>query len=91
MPFCLQHPEAKIVIEEDGEATKYDLCGMYTMDLARHKKSKTCKLNQAQMKNKRLQDQQVYGQEFERVSQFQYLGRIMREDDDDSNTIMSQI
>ena len=26
--FCLKHPEAKLIIAEDGEASRCDLCGM---------------------------------------------------------------
>ena len=35
--FCLRHPEADIIIEEDGELPKCDFCGMQAKDLAKHK------------------------------------------------------
>ena len=60
------------------------------MDLERHKKTKTSTLNQERREKERLQDKQaeageqkffVYGHELERVREFQYLGRTLREDD----------
>ena len=33
----------------------------------------------------------VYGKELERVKEFWYLGRILREDDDDMKSVESQI
>ena len=96
----MRHPEAKIIIKEDGEAMRCDLCGMFTLDMDRHKRTKTCQLNQERRKKERLQDRQaeaerqkffVYGHELERVREFEYLGRILREDDDDSKTIVNQI
>ena len=98
--LCLRHQEAKIIIAEDGEAMRCDLCGMYTMDLMRHKKSKTCRLNQERRIKERVHDQQaeageqkffVYGHQLERVRKFQYLGRTLRDNDDDSRTIVNQI
>ena len=49
----------KIIIAEDGEASRCDLCGMYTMDMAKHQRTKTCKKNQERRKKEKLLDKQV--------------------------------
>ena len=66
---------------KDGEAMRCELCGMFTMDLERHKRTKMCKLNQERRKEERLQNRQaeagdqkffVYGHELEKVREFQW-------------------
>ena len=91
---------ATLTIAEDGQAHRCNLCGMFTMNIAKHQKTKICKKGQERRKHEKLQDLQaeagdqkfyVYGQELERVKEFKYLGRIIREDDDDTQTILEQI
>ena len=98
--FCLRHPEATIVIPEDGELQRCNLCGMFAMDMGRHQKTSTCKKGRGRRGNEMLQDKQaeaekvtfrVYGEELERVREFRYLGRILTEDDDDTINIVEQL
>ena len=98
--FCLRHPEATIFIPQDGRAERCKLCGMFSMNIEKHQKTKTCSIGRKQREAEKLQNLQadankvkflVYGKEIQRVKEFRYLGRILREDDDDTSSIVSQI
>ena len=41
--FCLQHPNADIIITDDGELAKCDLCGMRCINLTGHRGKWTCR------------------------------------------------
>ena len=69
---------------------------MRVNDITRHSNSYTCKQGIAWRKHEAKQDEQyeaglvrfyVEGQEIERVHQFRYLGRIITEDDSDTECI----
>ena len=95
--FCLLHPEANIVIEEDGILPKCLLCGMRVKGaMSKHQQSFTCKRGASRRANEIKQDRQfeagkvkfyVGGEEIEQVRHFKYLGRILSEDDDDTKCI----
>ena len=98
--FCLRHPKATIIIEEDGVLPRCPLCGYFTNNLDRHQKTEACQKGQARRKNEEQQEKQarldqvkifVNGKEIERVREFKYLGRILCEDDDDTKCVESQI
>ena len=91
------HPEANIVIAEDGVLPKCQLCGMRVKgDMSKHQGTFTCKRGVSRRQNEIKQDKQfiannvkfyVGGVELERVSYFKYLGRTLSEDDDDTRCI----
>lgn len=56
--FCLVHPDSDIVIPEDGELAKCELCRMRTKNIKQHKKTETCRKGQRRRKNEDLQDKQ---------------------------------
>ena len=94
--FCLLHPKADIIIEEDGELEKCKKCGMRVKNLEKHLDSYTCKKGTSRRDNELMQDRQhvadkvkfyVNGIELERVKEFRYLGRIITDDDNDSKCI----
>ena len=98
--FAWRHNGATIRIEGDGEMPKCELCGMYSANIPRHQKTKTCLRLRKKRENERLQDLQVegddvrimvYGKEIERVEEFNYLGRILTSDDNDTKAIENQI
>ena len=98
--FCLKHFESNLIIKEDGELPRCNLCGMYTKDVTAHQKTKTCLKGKKRRECEILQNKQaeaddvvfkVYGENLERVQEFKYLGRTLREDDDDTKTIVNQI
>ena len=91
--FTLKHPRSDIIIEEDGELSKCQLCGMRTADIQKHTNNYTCKQAQRRRSNEEKQDDQfranrvtfnINGKEIERVRQFKYLGRIFTDNDCDS-------
>ena len=94
--FCLIHPRADIIINDDGELPKCPKCGMRTSNLEKHLDSYTCKKGTIRRQNKDRQDKQaaaenvkfyVKGKKIERVQHFWYLGRILMEDDNDTPCI----
>ena len=98
--FCTRHPKAKIIVEQDGELNRCELCGMFTADVQKHQKSKTCEKLRGRRKHEKLLAEQqkadgvsftVYGKRLERVREFKYLGRIIDEGDCDSNCIRKQV
>ena len=38
--FCLRYSEAKLIIEEEGEVERCNLCRMFTENMNRHQKTK---------------------------------------------------
>ena len=40
--FCYIHPDADIIIAEDGELSKCEKCGMRCKNIPRHQASATC-------------------------------------------------
>ena len=97
--FCYRHPEASVSV--NGDATeRCEMCGMFTTNMAKHQNTQTCKKGRTRRRNEDLQDKQaegdkvefkVYGETLERVKEFKYLGRILREDDDDTACIINQV
>ena len=94
--FCLLHPDADIIIEEDGELPKCFKCGMRATNLDKHMDSFTCKRGANRRMNELKQDLQhdaekvkffIDGEELERVDEFRYLGRVLTNDDNDSACI----
>ena len=95
--FCLIHPQATIVIDEDGMLPKCQICGMRVSgDISKHQNSFTCKRGASRRQNEIKQDRQydaenvkfyIGDKELERVRYFKYLGRILTEDDDDTRCI----
>ena len=98
--FCLRHPEADIIIEEDGELPKCDLCGMRTKDIPKHVKSTICQKARKRRGFEMKQDLQaeadgvkfwVNGKELDRVREFRYLGRILCDNDSDTKCIKDNL
>ena len=94
--FCLLHPKADILIEEDGELEKCEKCGMRTANVSKHLDSYTCRKGATRRYNEASQDSQhvaenikfyIDGIELERVRNFRHLGRIISDDDDDTACI----
>ena len=57
------HPTADIIIAEDGQLSKCDLCGFRTKNLHKHYNSKTCLQAQRRRENERKQDEQARANE----------------------------
>lgn len=57
--FCLRHTAANIQIEGDGIQPKYELCGMKTKNVERHKESTTCLKARRRRANKVRHDLQA--------------------------------
>ena len=57
--FCLIHPRADIIIEQDGLLQKCNKCGMRVMDINKHIDSYTCKKGASQRINEVRQDNQI--------------------------------
>ena len=98
--FNLRHPNANIIIEQDGRLEKCILCGMRAKDMNKHQQSDTCAKARVRRTNEERQDSQaeaetkeikINGVRIERVKHFKYLGRILSEDDCDSKCIDDQL
>ena len=98
--FCFRHQEAKLVIQEDGECERCELCGMFSMNVTHHQKTATCRKARGRRTHEVMQDKQakaedakfvVYGKELERVGEFKYLGRVLADNDDDTKCIEGNI
>ena len=99
--FCLIHPQANIMIDEDGILPKCQMCGMrISGNMDQHQNSFTCKRGRMRRQNEIKQDQQfvasnvkfyIDGEEIERVRYFKYLGRILSDDDDDTRCIENNL
>ena len=98
--FAWRHPAATLIIKEDGALERCQECGIFTKTPGRHPRTETCRKLRKRRENERLQDLQalaeetkfkVEGEEIERVREFRYLGRVLREDDDDTICIDEQI
>ena len=94
--FCYIHPQASIIIEEDGILPSCPKCGMITSNVDKHIDSTSCKRRAVQRRNELSQDKQaaannvkfyVKGTEIEKVHNFTYLGRILMDNDDDTLAI----
>ena len=81
--FCLVHPQADILIMEDGKLPKCTKCGMRVVDMDKHLDSYTCKKGASRRANEIKQDRQaraeevkffIDGIEIEWVREFKYLG-----------------
>ena len=57
--FCFRHPQATIIIDEDGELPRCERCGMFTKDLEKHRKTSTCKKGMERRQNEKKQDEQA--------------------------------
>ena len=69
---------------------------MFSKDVRKHQKTRECRIGREWRKCKQLQDKQaeaekveffLYGKKLERVHKFKYLGRVLREDYDDTECI----
>jgi hypothetical protein len=98
--FCHRHNEAKLIIQDDGECDRCQLCGMFAVNMKQHQGTRTCKKARARRNNEQMQDKQaqaedvkfvVYGKELERVRNFKYLGRVFTDNDDDTKSIEDNI
>ena len=100
--FCLRHPSATLIISKDGRLPKCNLCGMHvhTEGMGKHNKSQTCQKGRTQRIHEWKQDRQaaaenvsflVNGTPLERVKEFVYLGRVLREDNKDMTYIVRRI
>ena len=98
--FAWRHNDATVHIEGDDDMAKCEKCGMYSANVERHQKTKTCLRLRTKRENERLQDLQargeevrilVKGKEIERVDEFTYLGRVLTSDDDDTKAIDNQL
>ena len=81
--FCLRHPMATIIVEEDGELPRCPLCGYFTNNIDRHQRTEACRKGRTRRINEVKQDEQekiskvefyVNGKKIERVHEFKYLG-----------------
>ena len=92
--FQARHFHDTIVIEEEGRFPRCMSCGIFTSAVGdAHRKTQTCikatkvkSLRQAEELNKRVVAERVFtvqGIPIETVSEFQYLGRIVMNKDDD--------
>ena len=98
--FNLRHPNADIIIEQDGRLEKCAFCGMRAKNMNRHHQSNTCAKARTRRINEERQDSQaeaevkeikINGVRIKRVKTFRYLGRILSEDDCDSKCIDDQL
>ena len=98
--FCLCYPHAEIIITEEGELEKCDLCGMRCVNLRGHRGKSTCKQAAQRRYNEAMQEWQVEangvgfivnGKQIDRVWDFKYLGRYFTEDGDDTKCIQENV
>jgi len=77
--FCGRHPDAKLVIEDDGVIAQCELCGMHAVNMQTHQQTKTCATWRERQKHQELQDKQavalevdffVYGKKLEQMREF---------------------
>ena len=61
--FCFKHPEAIVVVPEDGILPQCKLCGMFTKNIKKHQKIETCQKGRRRRKNEQLQDTQHQAQQ----------------------------
>ena len=98
--FNLRHPEADVIITEDGILPKCQLCGFRTKNMTKHENSPTCLQAQRRRGNEEKMIEQakanqvkftVNGKAIERVRKFKYLGRFFTDNDNDSVCIQENI
>ena len=98
--FAWKHPEKSIIIDDDGLLPKCPKCKMHNGNMEKHIESATCRRLAVRRQNEVLQDQQatagnvkfyIKGKEIERVKEFEYLGRIISDNDDDTKCIDNAI
>ena len=94
--FAWKHPEKNITIDDDGVLPKCPRCKMHCANMEKHMRSTTCERLSNRRQNEVLQDQQamandvkfyIQGEEIEKVKEFEYLGRILTDNDDDTKCI----
>jgi len=96
--FQGKHLRDTIVIEEEGRYPRCTNCGIFSRAVGEaHQKTQTCirvtkvkSLRQAAELNRRTVEERVFtveGIPIETVSEFQYLGRIVTNNDDDSAAV----
>ena len=56
--FCAWHPEAKVIIKQDGELSRCELCSMFTANVQKHQRSKTCEKMRKQREHEQLLEKQ---------------------------------
>ena len=98
--FAYMHPDVDIKIKKDDTLEKCKLCYMRSPNKSRHQHTATCKRLVQRRMNERKEREQVEaenvkftvnGKEIEEVSKFQYLGRILCNDDDNTKCIMDNL
>ena len=98
--FAWVHGGATLTVRGEETLPKCRLCGMQVRNVERHQKTKTCERLQRRRVNEGLQDKQyesekvsitVNGRRIERVRSFTYLGRVLSQNDDDTNAITTQL
>ena len=57
--FCLIHPDADIIINQDGKIAKCQLSGIRVVNMNTHINSYTCRKGQERRRNEIRQDRQV--------------------------------
>ncbi len=96
--FQAKHPRDTIVIEEEGRFPRCTKCGIFSRAVGTaHQKTQYCikatkvkSLRKAEELNRRIVEETVFtvqGIPIETVSEFQYLGRIVTNNDDDSAAV----
>ena len=98
--FAFRHHRAELRIVDEQETTRCLECGMFVVDVERHRGSETCMQLARRRTNERLAQEQaeadtvgftVNGGAIERVREFRYLGRVLAEDDCDTPCIQVQL
>ena len=98
--FAHVHPEASLIVVGDGLRPKCERCGWHSDDVATHQEGATCRKIAARRRNEALATMQaradlvsftVAGRPIERVTSFDYLGRLLSERDEDSTCIATQV
>ena len=98
--FAYRHPLATIVIAGEGRLPKCELCGMHSKDVQKHQMTQECQKGRGRGERRtqieRARDNaamqfRVNGRDIEKVTSFNYLGRILSERDDDTQCIETQL
>jgi hypothetical protein len=100
--FRVMHPEDIIIIKQEGLLPRCHECGLFqaNVNTARHLNSEDCKKYATIKNNKRFDlcqkgaknvQFQVNGEKIKMVEQFNYLGRVLSDDDNDLKAVESQL
>jgi hypothetical protein len=93
--FRLQHLEDTIIIEEEGLLPRYNRCSFFSKTASALKHQGTAECGKfAEKRNRHFQQKRqklANGANIDKVSEFQYLGRILEETDDDERAANRQL